>query len=98
MASKIISFIVDTVETDLEAVLAAAIDKIHIAGATIKEIRLTDDSGETKVPVNTVAGVTVPEPVTDVPVEEPPVEEPPVDAPVDPPVVAEPTEPTEPTE
>ncbi len=85
MANKVLTIIFDTVEADLDPIIAAAIDEIHKAGHSIKEIRLTDDSGEVKVPTNQVAGVTVHVPVTadnptgDVPA--PPAETP-VDAPV----------------
>lgn len=64
MANKVLTFIIDTVEPELDAIFAAAIDEIHKAGHAIREIRLTTDAGETKVPVNQVAGVTVPVPVT----------------------------------
>jgi hypothetical protein len=64
MANKVLTFIIDTLEPELDAIFAAAIDEIHKAGHSIREIRLTTDAGEEKVPVNTVAGVTVPVPVT----------------------------------
>lgn len=90
MANKIITLVIDTLEQSLDSVLAAAINEVHTLGHTVKEVRVTDDSGEVKVPLNTIEGVTVTEPVPQVTVpaeptpEEPPAEAPPVDAPVDP--------------
>lgn len=65
MANKIITFVIDTVEHDLDAILAAAINEIEKEGHKLVQLRVADDSGETLVPPNTVAGVTPPsEPVS----------------------------------
>lgn len=98
MANKVITFVIDTLEPKLDAILAAAIDEIHLAGHKIREIRIADDSGEVKVAPNTVEGVTLSEPVD--PTTEPapveptpaPVETPPEDVPVDPTEVVSSTE------
>ncbi len=71
MANKVLTFVIDTLEPELDSVLAAAINEIHNLGHKIKEIRVADDAGETKVPVNTVAGVTVPQPVPEPVIPEP---------------------------
>lgn len=76
MANKILTLVIDTAEADLSPVIAAAVDAVHTAGHIIKEIRLATDSGETKVAMNTVEGVTVPEPVPQVTVPAPVVETP----------------------
>jgi hypothetical protein len=60
MANKVLTLVFDTVEADLDHIIAAAVNEINSAGHTLKEIRVADDSGEVKVPPNTVAGVTPP--------------------------------------
>lgn len=59
MANKIISFVIDTLEADLDPILAAGINAIEKEGHKLKELRVTSDSGEVKVAPNMVAGVVV---------------------------------------
>jgi hypothetical protein len=66
--TQVLTFIVDTAQETINAAMTAAVDVIHKAGDTVREIRIMDDSGEVKV--DPVAVATVPAPGT-VPVEEP---------------------------
>ena len=83
MPNKILTLVIEAAGS-IENVLAAAINEAHNSGNTVQQVRVTDDSGETLQPVNTIADVTVPEPVatggeseavapapSDVPVDEP---------------------------
>jgi hypothetical protein len=58
MGNKVVTLILDTVSEELDSVLAAAVNEAHKLGHTVKEVRVMGDSGEQKVPVNTVPGVT----------------------------------------
>lgn len=71
MANKIITFVIDTLEPELDSVLAAAINELHNLGHKVKEVRVSGDTGEAKVAINTVEGVTVHEPVPQVSVPAP---------------------------
>lgn len=81
MASKVLTFIIDTADQTLDSAMAALINEVHSLGHTVREVRVTDDTGESKVPVNTIAGVNPPDATP--PVEEPPATTP-EPAPVDP--------------
>ena len=87
MSNKVITFVIDTLDPKLDHILAAAINEINSAGHTLKQVRVTDDSGEVVVPPNTVEGVNPP--------EEPAPEEP-VDPVVEPPAEDEPASEEEP--
>lgn len=71
MANKIITFVIDTLEPELDSVLAAAINELHNLGHKVKEVRVSGDTGEANVAINTVEGVTVHEPVPQVSVPAP---------------------------
>jgi outer membrane biosynthesis protein TonB len=63
VANKVISVVIDTADDDLHHALAPLVDELHKSGHVVRQVRIMDDSGETVIPVNTIAGVTVPEPV-----------------------------------
>lgn len=86
MAVKVLTIIVDTAEQSLDSALSAAINELHSLGHSVKEVRVTDDTGEAKVPLNTIEGV-------DLPPEPEPAPEPPATTPVTADVT--PTPPTE---
>lgn len=60
--NKILTIVFKTAEQDISSAMAAAVNELHKLGHSVKEVRLTDDSGETKVAVNQIAGVTEPDP------------------------------------
>lgn len=62
--NKILTIVFKTAEQDISSAMAAAVNELHKLGHSVKEVRLTDDSGETKVAVNQIAGVTEPDPAT----------------------------------
>lgn len=71
MSNKVISFVINAAEEELNHVLAAAINELHKGGNTVHEVRVMSDTGERKIPPNTVPGVTEPAPSSTAPVETP---------------------------
>lgn len=64
MANKnVLTVVFDAVEQDLSHVFAAVVNELHSGGNTVHTVRVMNDSGENALPVNTIPGVTVPEPV-----------------------------------
>ena len=67
MANKVLTFVVDTAEGDLGPVIDSTVSNLQTAGHTVSEVRVMDDTGETKM--------TVPEPTEEPTAEEAPAEE-----------------------
>lgn len=63
MANGVITIVFQKAEQVLDSVIAAAVNELNNLGHTVKEVRVMGDTGEVKVPLNTVAGVVVPEPI-----------------------------------
>jgi hypothetical protein len=62
MSNKVLSIVFQTAEQKLDTVIAAAVNELHNLGHTVSEVRVTSDSGEAKVALNTVEGL-LPAPV-----------------------------------
>lgn len=89
VGNKVLTIVYEEAQQIIDSAIAAVVNEIHNLGHTVKEVRVMGDTGETKVALNTVAGVN-PE-VAGEPA--PPVQTaPPIAAPVETPVTA-PTEP-----
>ena len=59
MGNAILTIVFKEAEVVLDSAISAAVNELHNLGHTVKEVRIMNDSGETKVALNTVAGVTV---------------------------------------
>lgn len=57
MASKVLTFLIDVAEADLDPILSAAINATREAGHIVREVRVMSDTGETKVALNQIKGV-----------------------------------------
>lgn len=84
---NVLTVVFDKAEQKIDSVIAAAVNELHALGHVVKEVRVMTDTGEAKVPINTVPGVVPPDAVA-------PVAAPPVAPPTDPETAAvEATEP-----
>jgi hypothetical protein len=68
MANKIISLVLVTEEQPLDSIITAAVEAAEAEGHQITEVRVSDDSGETVLPIEP----PVEEPPPDPPLEDPP--------------------------
>lgn len=55
--NKVITFVIQTAEADLDPILAAGVNAVREAGHIVKEVRVLSDSGEVKVALNQIKGV-----------------------------------------
>lgn len=58
MANKVLTIVYEEAKQVIDSAVAAVVNELHDLGHTIKEVRLMGDSGEQKLDLNTVEGVT----------------------------------------